>query len=291
MISKLILGTVQFGMDYGINNQIGKPSFEQIQKILDYAFVNKIDMLDTAEVYGDAQKRIGEYHKNSKNKFKIITKFSSTVNNFPSKFYQRVEKNLELLNVDSLYAYMFHSYKDFEKLYLSQRNKIKKLKNGKLIEKLGVSVYTNEEAEKLLKIEDIDLIQLPFNLLDNENQREEILQLAQNNGIEVHTRSVFLQGLFFKDIEKLSPQLFPLKNDLTKIKKIANQYKISVERLALHYVCRNESVDRVLIGVDTIEQLKKNIDNARTRVNKDILKEISQINVKNCDLLNPSAWA
>ncbi|MDA9003693.1 aldo/keto reductase, partial [Flavobacteriales bacterium] len=99
MNSKLILGTVQFGLDYGVNNTAGKPSKENIKSILDSAYNSGIKLLDTAEAYGDSQNKLGEYHSNSTNKFNVITKFSSNTEGFSLNIIERVYNNLKILGV------------------------------------------------------------------------------------------------------------------------------------------------------------------------------------------------
>ena len=116
-MSKLILGTVQFGINYGINNKIGKPSSNEIKEILDFAFERNINILDTAEAYGSSQERIGGYIKQSNNKFEIITKYSRYRNDLPSNIVDRVKKNLEILNVEKLYCYMFHNFNDYTSFF------------------------------------------------------------------------------------------------------------------------------------------------------------------------------
>jgi len=211
MNSKLILGTVQFGLNYGINNIVGKPSKKNIKSILDSAYNNGIQLLDTAEAYGDSQNKIGEYHNNSTNKFNVITKFSSNAEGFSLNIIERVHNNLKILDVDKLYCYMFHSFDDFENHFENYRKELRLLKKNGIIDNIGVSVYTNNELESVLKFDEISLVQLPFNLLDNDNKRGDILKKAKVKGIEIHTRSVFLQGLFFKKISELGDKIKPLE--------------------------------------------------------------------------------
>ncbi|UAB76417.1 aldo/keto reductase [Mesoflavibacter sp. SCSIO 43206] len=288
--SKLILGTVQFGLEYGINNKKGKPSDKSIKEILDYAYLNNINYLDTAEAYGNSQERIGLYHKNSPNKFKIITKFSSTIKHLSEDINKRINTNLNTLHVDNLYCYMFHSFKDFEAYFLKFKKDLLSLKRNKIIEKIGVSVYTNSEIEKVLMFEEIDLIQMPFNLFDNENKRQTVIEKAKKKGIEIHTRSAFLQGLFFKEINQLNGNLIVLKPNLKSLKKICELNNIKINDLALKYVYDKEYIDNVLIGVDDLEQLKSNLKTIKTFINKDIYNEVKSINVKEDYLLNPSNW-
>ena len=92
--NKIILGTVQFGLDYGINNKEGRPTYETIKEILDLAHTKKIIFLDTAEAYGNSHEIIGEYHANSNNKFKVTTKFSSLRKDLPSNISERIKHHL-----------------------------------------------------------------------------------------------------------------------------------------------------------------------------------------------------
>ena len=288
-MSKIILGTVQFGLDYGVNNHKGKPSSNEIKEILDFAFESKIKILDTAEAYGNSQERIGEYLKKSNNKFKIITKYSKLRNDLPSNIIDRVKNNLEILNVDNLYCYMFHNFNDYISFFNLFQEDLLHLKKNGLIDKIGVSLHSNEEISEVLKNGNIDLIQLPFNLLDNSSQRKEILIKAKTKGIEVHTRSVFLQGLFFK-----APKDFPSKLQLLipyikTLKGIANTSKIDIKTLALKYVINKDYIKQIVIGIDNLTQLEKNLKIFNQEV--DILNEkIDSINVKEELLLNPSYW-
>lgn len=287
--NKIILGTVQFGLNYGINNTKGKPNGEEIKKIFDLAYENGINMLDTAEAYGDSQETIGEYHMQSKNRFEVITKYSSARVDLPENIANRVEHDLKLLNVSSLFAYMFHSFKDLTTHFEKFKPELLKLKLEGKIKKIGVSIYTNEEAEQVLNYKEIDLVQLPFNLLDNNSQRELAIRKLKDRGIEIHTRSVFLQGLFFMNQESIPAKLLALKPYLQKIKQNTLQYKCSLNDLALNYVLYQKQIDKVLIGVDTAEQLLTNIASSKKELNES-MNEIDSIQVKETELLNPANW-
>ena len=185
---------------------------------------------------------------------------------------------------------MFHSYNDFKMNINNDPNVLDNIKNSGLVKKIGVSVYSNDEIEDLLNFKNINLIQLPFNLFDNEYQRKEILEKAKKRNIEIHTRSVFLQGLFFKDINTLTNCLLPLKNNLSKLSLILKNYNISMDSLALNYPLNKTYVDKVLIGVDSLEQLKNNIKATENDFDKSIYEKIDCIQIKNTKLLNPSNW-
>ena len=287
---KLILGSVQFGTKYGINNKSGKPSDKSIKSILDMAVSKGIKLIDTAEAYGDSQIRIGEYHRNFGNKFKIITKFSSSVKHLPFSILERVKNNIRILQVDNLYCYMFHSYNDFNEHFKNFERDLVYLKNQGLIGKLGVSVYSNEEIKKILEFDNVDLIQLPYNLLDNSRKRDNILKKAKKKGIEIHTRSAFLQGLFFKHLEELQNSFNEAKPYLSLIKQKAFENNISIGKMALNYCLSNRNIDNVIVGVDSIEQLIENLNWSQNSISSDLINYINNINFKNEKLLNPSNW-
>ena len=234
MNSKLILGTVQFGLNYGINNTIGKMSEYKIFELLENAFDLGVRTLDTAEAYGNAHIVISNFHKQSKKRFNIITKYSSSNFDYPIDLVERIQVHCSNFNVNYLEGYMFHSHNDFKMNINNDPNVLDNIKNSGLVKKIGVSVYSNDEIEDLLNFKNINLIQLPFNLFDNEYQRKEILEKAKKRNIEIHTRSVFLQGLFFKDINTLTNSLLPLKNNLSKLSLILKNNNISIESLALN---------------------------------------------------------
>ena len=233
MNNKLILGTVQFGLNYGINNSIGKLTEDQVFELLETAYELGIRTLDTAEAYGNAHSIISNFHKQSKKRFNIISKYSSSNFDYPIDLVERIQVHCSNFNVNSLEGYMFHSYDDFKMNINNDPNVLDNIKNSGLVKKIGVSVYSNDEIEDLLNFKNINLIQLPFNLFDNEYQRKEILEKAKKRNIEIHTRSVFLQGLFFKDINTLTNCLLPLKKNLSELSLILNNNNnISIESLA-----------------------------------------------------------
>ena len=129
------------------------------------------------------------------------------------------------------------------------KNDLIKLQKSKKINKIGVSLHSNEEITEVLSDNNIDLIQLPFNILDNSNKRRDILKHAKHKGVEVHTRSVFLQGLFFKDIKDLLGDFSSLKGGIIEINKLVTKDR-NINALALQYVVNKPYIDNVLIGVD-----------------------------------------
>lgn len=290
MNSKLILGTVQFGLRYGINNTVGKLTEDQVFELLETAYDLGVRTLDTAEAYGNAHSVISNFHKQSKKRFKIISKYSSSNFDYPVDLVERIKVHCSKFNVNYLEGYMFHSYNDFKININNDHNVLDNIKNSGLVKKIGVSAYSNDEIKDLLNFKNINLIQLPFNLFDNEYQRKEILEKVKKRNIEIHTRSAFLQGLFFKDVNTLTNCLLPLKNYLKELRLVVKNNNIAMESLALNYPLSKSYIDKVLIGVDSIEQLKNNIKATENDFDKFIYEKIDSIRIKNTKLLNPSNW-
>lgn len=283
---KLILGTVQLGLPYGINNPNGIIIPEkEVYEIFERANSKGINILDTAAGYGEAESRIGAFQRDGQ-EFKIITKFSKTEG---ENWEISLKNSLNRMNLHNVETVMFHSYEAFLENRKNLSNIISKAK-GRLFKKLGVSVYNNEELLALKEVGEVEVVQLPFNLLDNDYQRGEILKDLKNSGKEIHTRSCFLQGLFFMDEENLPEKLKTLKPFLKKIKKIAEENKIEIGHLALQYVLNKNYIDGVLFGVDSIEQLEQNLQWANKTLPEEIFNQIDEIKVAEPRLLNPSLW-
>lgn len=288
--TKLILGTVQFGMPYGINNKNGKPLKESVFEILNTAYENGIETLDTAEDYGDSQDVIGQYNDlNAQSKrFELISKLSSRILD-PAQLDHNISVTLSKLNVPFLEGYLFHRYDSYSKnpAFLKE---LVCLKEKGLIRKIGVSIYGIEDLEKLIHDPHIDILQLPYNLLDNRNHKQEILERLKAAGKEIHVRSVFLQGLFFMEDTIIPAKLVPLRPYLQQMKLVADAAELSIEKLALQYVYRNPLVDKVLIGVDSKEHLLKSIEAIRDNIADELFNEVDKITVKEKHLLYPINW-
>ena len=288
MNSKLILGTVQFGLKYGINNTIGKPKKDEVLSLLKVAYNSGIRLLDTAEAYGNAHQLIGNYHKKQDDfKFKIITKFPHQIKHNLIK--SKVLEYLDVMNVNTVDVMMFHSFDSFQSNY-NALDTLNELKSDGLIKNIGVSVYTNAQLKSLLNEDLITVVQLPFNLLDNVNVRGDLINQLKIKGKTIHTRSAFLQGLFFKNTSDDISIVQALKSHLKTLNKITKKQGCSMEELALSYCIKQNNIDNVIIGVDSISQLNANMKAAAYEVNEESSRCIDNIYVKNLDLLNPSLW-
>lgn len=287
-LSKLVLGTVQMGLNYGINNDLGKISIKKSHQILLRAHVSGITTLDTAEAYGNAHQVIGEFHRrNPKHKFYIVTKIPHEIE--ANYIEIKVKKYLEDLGVNCLEIVMFHSFDSFRSNQVVL-DKLLELKSKRLINHLGVSVYTNDQLEYLVDKDDITVVQLPFNLLDNYSIRGDLIEVLKLKGKIIHTRSAFLQGLFFKKTSDENKMVQKLQFELEILNQIVSQYNCSMEELALSYCLKQKNIDNVIIGVDSIDHLNANIKASSYNIHEALITKINSIKIKDLDLLNPSLW-
>ena len=276
------------GLDYGINNYSGKISIDESYKIFLKAHSSGITTLDTAEAYGNAHQIIGFFHNKYPDlKFQIVSKVPHDFQKQSLK--DRVFEYLKELKINFLEVLMFHSFESF--LHSSHAiDDLIDLKSSGYINHIGVSVYTNRQMEYLLKEDCISVVQLPFNLLDNISVRGDLINKLKSRGVIIHTRSAFLQGLFFKDINDENNIVKKLYSELTILNRIALENNCSMEELALSYCLHQTCIDNVVIGVDSINHLGANINAALYTIREDTLRLINDIKVEDLDLLNPSLW-
>ena len=272
--TKLGLGTVQFGIPYGINNVAGKTSENEVKEILNYASLNEIECIDTASAYGNAEDVIG---KNDLSNFKVVSKFMPPVGG--DSVSKQLNESLTKLKIGSLYGYIAHR----PLVLLNDSNcweELELLKKEGLVKKIGFSLNEVSELETLLEHGLIpDLIQVPYNYFDSRFEKQMIS--LKNNGCEIHTRSTFLQGLFFSDTDKLSTYFDEVKPIINLLQKNINYLSASL----LNYVLRKNFIDKVIVGVENVSQLKQNIE---TLISAEMLP-VNAFSVSE-NILMPAKW-
>lgn len=283
-ICKLGLGTVQFGLSYGINNSNGVPGNDEIKKIFTDAYESGIQILDTALGYGDAEIKIQQF---SGQKFKVVTKFPMVKNS--EELTAQLNTSLSRLKARAVYGYLAHN-SDNLITHPGLWQTLLQAKEKKQIAKIGYSLYSCEQLEKLLELKMIpDMVQLPYSLLDR--RFEIFLPQLKKLGAEIHVRSVFLQGLYYINPSELPEKLKKLKPNLDELQKCCKTFDVAIGSLALNFVLDNKSIDHIIIGVDSAKQLNQNIQVAKNwKQNQDIIECVNQIQVEHSELLNPANW-
>lgn len=286
MISKIALGTVQFGLDYGINNKTGKVPFQEVKDILTFCNKKGIHLLDTAVAYGDSEEVIGRAIEEIGMTFDIVTKLPQIDN---ESIAHIVKNSCATLNTNPIYGFLFHSYAEYQKSP-TLFNELITLKKDGLIKKIGFSLYHPEEALDLLAHNIIpDIVQVPYSVFDR--RFEQVFDILKTHSVEVHTRSTFLQGLFFKDIENLSKHFLSVKDKLIEVKKILSDKKIPLAAGLLNFALLNESIDKVVIGVDSLDNLKENLScNEYLKDTQEIYTDLQKNEVTNLNIILPTNW-
>ena len=283
-MSKLALGGVQFGIDYGIANTKGQVQIEEVQSILNYAKKNGVNILDTASGYGDSEEVLGKVGVDN---FQIITKTTSIkqgVNGVVRIFYQ----SLKNLKQKKAYGLLIHDigeieHKQFDTLLIE----LARLKRQGLVKKIGVSVYNNQQIDYVLDNFSIDLIQLPINILDQRLINDESLVKLKKHNVEIHARSALLQGLLLMSINAIPSWFEPIKDTLKLFHEEAKKQNLTKLQLALGFVQSLTEIDKVVVGVNSLQQLREIIDASSVKVNT---AELSNIAINNSIFLNPSNW-
>lgn len=258
MPSKLCLGTVQFGLKYGINNAIGRqPNQEETFELLKTAIELCITTFDTASVYGNAERLLGDFNIGTYS-VKIISKLKPNImDNVVDSVKKEVEASLIKLNLRCIDGYILHNAKDFYRKDIITGLQICKEKN--LIKNIGVSIYEPEDAINVVKSGLVDYIQVPYNVFDQRLNETDFFELADTNGVKVFARSVFLQGLLLMDIDKLPKCLSEAKPYLEKFNDIVKECGYTRDEAAFLFSYCNPHIYKVVFGVDTKEQLENNI--------------------------------
>lgn len=296
--NKLVLGTAQLGLNYGVVNKKGKPTQNKAFEIMKYAAENGISYFDTAYSYGNSEIIIGKFlntYKSYKNKINIITKMAplnkekldeKDINN-------RFFKSLHRLGQKLIYCYMIHDFRDIENNCNEIEKNFLKLKENGYIKKIGVSIYEPYQLEFLVKYFDFDLIQLPISIFDQRFITDNFLQRLKRKNIEIHARSIFLQGLLFLEENNIPPKINKFKDYILKLNEISSKYKFSKEEIALLFVNAINEIDKIVIGVEKIDQLQRNVKilNKSESFNKiRTLINFEDFFIKDTNIIDPRGW-
>jgi len=295
MSGKLALGTVQFGCDYGISNQGGQVVETEIKKILSIAKQSKIDTLDTAKNYGNAESVLG--HLEAAKDFNLITKLPDLSHETRS-VSDLVRESLTKLNSSTLDGLLFHCSNNLlsDKHAHQYIEECLSLKAQGVVTRIGVSVYTPNELIAACKSFPIDIVQIPFNIFDQRFNTNEVVALCQSNKIVLQCRSIFLQGLIFTPPDRLPSQLAPFEHYLQNAHTIASKYNATLVELALSLLFNNQvklasSIEQCVVGVCSslqLIQLTKALEKAKEiQISKEDLAILQSNDIK---FINPSNW-
>jgi len=296
--ARLCLGTVQFGLEYGVNNKTGKPAPDEVFAMLDYALEQGIEYIDTAAAYGNAEELLGEYFSSRKipQDLKVISKLMPNLiaddgRDAELQVVKEIEKSLKKLQLNSLEGYLLHTPANFYTPGIMRG--LKQAKDLGLIKNLGVSIYETQHALDVVNSGLVDYIQVPYNIFDQRLEKNDFFNLARANGVMVFGRAPFLQGLLFMQPSEVPEHLARASHYLLEYEEIIARYNLVRAEANLLFSAQNPGIDRVVFGVDNMTQLQEDIT-VLTAMSADTScrEELKQnfINMEK-EIIFPSLWA
>jgi len=284
---RLALGTVQLGLDYGINNKGGKPSREKAVEILEEAYKNGIRVFDTAAGYGEAEDILGEFiaKNHLEEKVSVITKAGKD-----KELAVSVTESVKRLKQKQLDGLLLHDPKQmYDEKVVSE---LKAAKEKGLVRNIGASVYEEKDALYAIKAGCFDYVQIPYNVFDHHIDETDFFELAKKSRIMIIARSPFLQGLFLMKKEEIPAHLDRAKPLLEKFDRIISKHNLSRQEAALLFSYSNSRISNVLFGVDNLEQLEENLTIIKEKkMSEECLSELNKsFNDVDEDIKNPSRW-
>ena len=284
---KLALGTVQFGLSYGVANQSGQVPVKEVSEILDFSLRNGINTLDTAIAYGDSESVLGAV---GNNRFDVITKLPSCSEvdliKIEEWVFDSIKASLTRLKKSAVTGVLLHRPKDLLGVKgQSLHRALEKLKQDGLTSKIGVSVYEPADLEEIIPNFQIDLVQLPLNVIDA--RWDDWLPKLRDMNIEVHTRSSFLQGLLLMSTKQRHSKFNRWSKLWTQWDEWLLESSQSALSVCLNGVMEKKEVSKVIVGVDSLEQLQEIVMNSNFT---DSLSVPEDFKTDDPFLLNPSNW-
>ncbi len=297
-ISVFSLGTVQLGMDYGLGEHTAKPEKEYAFSILDEAVKKGVNMLDTANNYGESERVIGEWLKtvDDSKRPMIVTKIGpfdhSSAEALENDIYEQTEKSLQTLNVEQVDILMVHDCADYEKNPDIVKKAFDELKKAGKTRFTGISVYSRHDYFKVAG-SGFDSVQIPLNIFDWKQIDNGGIKALADAGMMIFTRSVFLQGLVFLKPDEIDPRMDFCIPYVKKFLAFCDEFKLSPSVLAMSFALSVTGVASLVLGCQTIEQLNNNcemIDAVRILTDDEMQKIHDAFANTDPRVIDPRCW-
>ena len=287
-----ILGTAQIGNDYGVSNKFGKVSDEDFRKVLETAEKSGVNYLDTASNYGDSEERIGKFYELTKD-FLLITKTANSSKQLSTKSKIKFIKeefinSLKKTKREKVEILLVHDAADIIgcngcEIYDS----LIELKKKGLVNKLGVSVYSVNDLKKISSEISIDVLQYPINVFNQEFLNCKEINLLKESGVELHARSIFLQGILLMKTNELDDYFNVIKRDHKKYLNFLKEKNLSRLMGAVNFIKTINEIDAAVFGVQNHEELKEIIHAFNSKI---VNLKYKNFFIKNKKITNPSLW-
>ena len=291
---RLVLGTAQLGMPYGISNKTGQPDMQTAEEIIAKALENGIFEFDTAQAYGMSEKVLGLALKGLGvcDRVKVDTKLKPELcqSDFQN-LKEGLEKSLYRLNIPRLHGLLLHNEEQLDLWDKGLGEVLIEFVREGLVDRLGVSVYKPFRADQALHAQGIEMLQLPANVFDRRFEDAGIFSTAEHKKKHIYVRSIFLQGLLLMDVSAVPAHMcFALPN-LKKFGKLAASLGLSRQELSLGYVKQAFPEARVVFGAETVAQIQMNAHAWDKNYPQELLKRAREdFRGLSEQILNPGLW-
>ena len=281
-------------MRYGIANKIGQPDFLSVRSIVAEVWESGVREFDTAQAYGESERVLGKVLRSLgiAREAKVISKLHPAIDHQDSNALNlALQQTLARLGLPNLYGLMLHTEDLLDIWETGLKDTLDKFIEQGLVERIGVSVYSPQKAARALRTNGISLVQLPSNLLDRRFEKAGVFHEAKSFGKEIYVRSVFLQGLLLMSASDLPASMRFATTVAKRLINFANETGFSLKQLALGYVRSAYPEQKVLLGCETLEQVRENLEIWSKETPREIVdrvrREFQDIPEK---ILNPSLW-
>jgi aryl-alcohol dehydrogenase-like predicted oxidoreductase len=262
-VKRLVLGTAQLGMDYGVANHIGQPDQKTATAIVKAAWEGGVRTFDTAQAYGTSESVLGKalFSLGVAKESRIITKVDPSLGPQQDQdFMAVIEKSLRAFKVDRLHGLLLHREEQLDRWNDALGAALRSCLRAGMTEQVGVSVYSPRRALEALEMDGITMVQIPSNILDDRFERTNVFYLARNQRKQIYVRSVFLQGLLLIPTQKVPSSLKFALPVLQKFHGLVRKWDLTLEDAAIGYVREAYPDSMILFGAESPDQVVRNLD-------------------------------
>ena len=288
MTLRLALGTVQFGLHYGVANQAGRVTVAEAAAILQRARAAGVDVLDTAVAYGDSEECLGSIGLGGWRVVSKLPPLPPEVADVAGWARGHAAESLRRLGVARLDALLLHRSADLLGARgASLRQALDSLQQEGTALAVGVSIYDPAELDGLWPIWRPQLVQAPFNVLDRRLVQSGWLERLARHGVRVHARSIFLQGLLLMQPQQRPAWFAPWRALLDDWLEWCRVRGCSPLQAALGLVQATPGIERMVVGVDTVRQLEEIL----AAMSAPVPPVPAELVSDDCDLIEPRRWS
>ena len=291
---RLVIGTAQLGMAYGVANRLGQPSYDDARAIIQEAWSCGIREIDTAQAYGESESILGKIFADLgiAEKVRVISKIDPTCDHRDAKqLKQSVGVSCRRLGIRKLDGVMLHNEANLDIMDSGLSDVLEELTEEGLVERVGVSVYSPHSAVQAIGSDVVDMVQVPANVLDRRFADAGVFKCAEIAGAAVYIRSVFLQGLLLMNPDELPEGMVFAKPIITTFKKLADSLNVKTQQLALGYVKKKYPRANVVIGAETVGQVRDSVTTWQLEVAESMMSRVDEMFVDvDSRVVNPTLW-